>query len=232
MGISKGAGRANEVHALLQGAVYSAVPDVLRATSEHAATLNNGRCNLSRTISKGGDHMNKATVALALVAFAAPWAVLADAPKTLRVVQTVEIKAPVSKVWATIKDFDSLNSWHPAFAKDEITKGTNNKVGAVRQLTVKDGPTFTEQLLAYSPKNHSFKYKIIDESPLPIRGYVSTVSVKAGAADTSVVTWTGTFKRKNASDNPPEAESDAGVTKFITGVYRGGLDNLKKMSEG
>jgi hypothetical protein len=46
------------------------------------------------------------------------------------------------------------------------------------------------------------------------------------------VTWSGTFKRKNASDNPPDAESDAGVTKFITGVYRGGLDNLKKMIEG
>jgi mxaD protein len=176
--------------------------------------------------------MKRNTVVLALVALAAPWAALADAPKTLRVEQTVEIKAPVSKVWATIKDFDSLNSWHPAFAKDEIIKGANGKVGAVRQLTVKDGPTFTEQLLAFSSKHHSFKYKIIDESPLPIRSYVSTLSVKAGAEGTSVVTWTGTFKRKNASDSPPEAESDAGVTKFITGVYRGGLDNLKKMIEG
>lgn len=176
--------------------------------------------------------MNKSILVLAFVALAAPWAALADAPKTLRVVQTVEIKAPVSKVWATIKDFDSLNSWHPAFAKDEIIKGSNNKVGAVRQLTVKDGPTFTEQLLAFSSKNHSFKYKIIDESPLPIRNYVSTLSVKAGPNGTSVATWTGTFKRKNASENPPDAESDAGVTKFITGVYRGGLDNLKKMIEG
>jgi mxaD protein len=176
--------------------------------------------------------MNRSIVVLALVALAAPWAVLADPPKTLRVVETVQVKAPVSKVWATIKDFDSLNSWHPAFAKDEIITGTNNKPGAVRQLTVKDGPTFTEKLLAFSPKTHSFRYKIIDESPLPIRTYRSTISVTAGADGGSVVTWTGTFKRKNVSDNPPDAESDAGVTKFITGVYRGGLDNLKKMIEG
>jgi mxaD protein len=176
--------------------------------------------------------MNRSIVVLALVALAAPWAVLAEAPKTLRVVETVEIKAPAAKVWATIKDFDSLNTWHPGFAKDEIIKGTNDKVGAVRQLTVKDGPTFTEQLLAYTPKSHSFKYKIIDPSPLPIIGYSSTVSVKAGTGGVTVVTWSGWFKRKNAAENPPDAESDAGVTKFVTGVYRGGLDNLKKMIEG
>jgi mxaD protein len=176
--------------------------------------------------------MNRSIVVLTLVALAAPWAVLAEAPKTLHVVETVEIKAPMSKVWATIKDFDSLNSWHPAFAKDEIIKGTNNKPGAVRQLTVKDGPTFTEQLLAFSPKSYSFKYKIIDPSPLPMRSYVSTVSVKAGAEGMTVVTWSGRMKRKNVSDTPPDAESDDGVTKFVTGVYRAGLDNLKKMVEG
>src|ERR1700730_7823494 len=146
--------------------------------------------------------MNKSTLVLALVALTAPWAALARAPKTLRVVQTVEIKAPVSKVWAAIKDFDSLNSWHPAFAKDEIIKGTNNKVGAVRQLTVKDGPTFTERLVAYRSKSHAIKYMIIDPAPLPIQNYLSTISIKGGPDGTTVVTWTGTFKRKNASDNP------------------------------
>ena len=179
-----------------------------------------------------GEHMKRSIALLALVALAAPWAALAAAPDTLRVSETVEIKAPVAKVWATIKDFDSLNTWHPAFAKDEIVKGTNNKVGAVRQLTVKDGPTFSERLLAFRSRSHSFKYMIIDPSPLPIQNYLSTISAKSGPDGTTVVTWTGTFKRKNVSDNPPDAESDAGVTKFITGVYRAGLDNLKKMIEG
>jgi uncharacterized protein YndB with AHSA1/START domain len=176
--------------------------------------------------------MNRSIVVLTLVALAAPWAVWAEAPKALHVVETVEIKAPESKVWAAIKDFDSLNSWHPAFAKDEIIKGTNNQPGAVRQLTVKDGPTFTEQLLRFSPKTLSYRYKIIDPSPLPIRLYESTIAVTAGPGGTTVVTWSGRFKRKNVSATPPEAESDDGVTKFITGVYRGGLDNLKKMLEG
>jgi hypothetical protein len=176
--------------------------------------------------------MKRSTVVLGLAALAASWAAFADPPKTLRVEQTVEIKAPGSKVWDAIKNFDSLPSWHPAFAKDEIVKGTNNQPGAERQLTVKDGPTFTERLLKYSPKHQSLHYQIIDPSPLPIVHYRSTMSVKAGADGTTVVTWSGSFKRKNASDNPPDAESDAGVTKFVTGVYQGGLANLKKMMEG
>ncbi len=177
--------------------------------------------------------MKRTTVVLGLIALSASCAALADPPKTLHVEQTVDIKAPVAKVWAAIMNFDSLPSWHPAFAKDEIVKGTNNQAGAVRQLTVKDGPTFTERLLKFSSSGHSFHYQIIDPSPLPIVHYRSTLSVKAGAdGNSSVVTWGGSFKRKNPSDNPPDAESDAGVTKFITGVYRSGLDNLKKTLEG
>jgi hypothetical protein len=175
----------------------------------------------------------KSTVGLGLIALVASWVALADPPKTLHVTQTAEIKAPAAKVWDAIKNFDSLPSWHPAFSKDEIVKGTNNVPGAQRQLTVKDGPTFTEQLLKFNADEHSYQYMIIDPSPLPMVHYRSGISVKAGAdANSSVVTWKGSFKRKNTSDNPPDAESDAGVKKFITGVYRGGLDNLKKTLGG
>ena len=155
----------------------------------------------------------------------------ADPPQTLKVVESVEIKAPVDKVWATIKDFDSLNKWHPGFAKDEIVSGGDNKVGSVRKLTIKDGPSFTEELLAFDGAKHAMRYKIV-ESPLPITGYVSSISVHAGSNGMTKVVWSGSFKRKNTDANPPEAESDAGAIKLVKGVYRGGLDNLKKMLEG
>ncbi len=156
---------------------------------------------------------------------------LAGPPKTLKVVKSVEVQAPVDKVWAAVKDFDALDKWHPGFAKDVITKGTNNQPGAVRTLTIKDGPSFTEELLAFDENTHSYRYRIV-ESPLPITSYVSHISVKPGRNGGSHVTWTGTFKRKNTSDNPPEAESDAGALKLVTGVYEGGLNNLKKMFGG
>jgi mxaD protein len=175
--------------------------------------------------------MKKSLAAIACCATAAWGLALADPPKPLSVTETAEIKAPIDKVWATIKDFDGLDKWHPGFAKDEIVKGKNNAVGAVRSLTIKDGPTFTEELLAFNEKHHSYKYRII-ESPLPITDYESTISLKKGANGATVVTWSGHFKRKNPADNPPEAESDAGVVKLIQGVYTGGLGNLKKMLEG
>ena len=159
-----------------------------------------------------------------------PALALAEAPKTLTVTKTIEIKADAAKVWATVKDFDSLNKWHPGFAKDVLVKGKNNTRGAVRELTIKDGPSFTEQLLSFNDKAHNYTYRIID-SPLPITDYKSTLTVKPGKDGMTTIVWTGNFKRKNASDTPPEAESDAGVTKLIEGVYDGGLANVKKTLE-
>jgi mxaD protein len=181
-----------------------------------------------RRAAKGSEFMKAFLMAGTLLALTCSALAQAEAPQTLKVVKSVTVAAPVDKAWAAVKDFDSLNKWHPGFAKDEIIKGSNNKVGAVRRLTVKDGPTFTEELLAFNEANHSYRYRII-ESPLPITDYKSSIAVQPAANGGSRITWRGTFKRKNSSDKPPEAESDAGVKKFVSGVYDGGLDNLKKM---
>jgi len=175
--------------------------------------------------------MKKVLAVLALFAIAASWSALAEPPGPLKVTETIEINAPVAKVWAAIKDYDGLNKWHPGFAKDEIVKGSNNTPGAVRALTIKDGPTFTEELVAFSEKDHTYQYRII-ESPLPLQDYVSTVSVKKGNDGMTVVEGVGHFKRKNPADNAPEAESDAGAVNLIEGVYQSGLANLKKQLEG
>jgi mxaD protein len=175
--------------------------------------------------------MKRAFAVAALAAIVTPCLVLAAPPKQLKVVETTTIKAPADKVWATVKDFDSLNKWHPAVAKDEIVKGTNNKPGAVRALSIKDGPVIKERLLSFSDTTHSFSYKFID-TPFPIKDYVSTLHVKDNKDGTTLVRWSSTFKRKNPANNPPDAESDDAGVKLITGIYKAGLDNLKKMLEG
>jgi mxaD protein len=171
---------------------------------------------------------------IALAAFAlsiaAPFAALAAPAGPLKVTETTEIKAPVDKVWAAVKDFDSLHKWHPAFASDKIVKGANNKPGAVRSLTIKDGPTFTEELLAFDDAKHTYKYRII-ESPLPLRDYVSSITLTESGKGTTVVTWVGDFLRKSPSETPPAAENDKAAVDLITGVYKGGLENLKKQVE-
>jgi mxaD protein len=132
-------------------------------------------------------------------------------------------------VWNLVKDFNGLNNWHPAVAKDDIVEGTNNTAGAVRLLSLKGGGTIKEKLLAFDATGHSFRYAIV-EGALPVSGYTSRLSVKS-AGDKSTVTWSGKFKRKNTGDNPGDSENDKTAVDTVTGVYQSGLDNLKKMAE-
>jgi len=174
--------------------------------------------------------MRRAIAVAAWAAVVAPCLAFA-APKPLKVVETTTINAPIDKVWAAAKDFDGLDKWHPAIAKDEIIKGSNNLPGAVRALTIKDGPVIKEKLLAFSDAKHSFSYKFVD-TPFPIKDYVSTLRFRSNPDGSTLVRWSSTFKRKNPADNPPEAESDAAGVKLITGIYQSGLANLKKIVEG
>jgi mxaD protein len=154
---------------------------------------------------------------------------MAAAPP-LTVSKTVDIDASAAKVWHTVRDFNALNTWHPAVATDEIVEGKNNTAGAVRLLTLKGGGTIKEKLLAFNSAGHSFKYAIV-EGVLPVSGYTSTLTVKPAGKNKSRVTWSGHFKRKNVGDNPADNENDKTATDAVAGVYQGGLDNLKKISE-
>ena len=149
----------------------------------------------------------------------------------LKVTKAVTIDASVDKVWDQVKNFDGLNAWHPAVAKDEIVAGKNNEVGAERLLTLKDGGTIKEKLLAFDAKDHSYKYAIL-EGVLPVSEYTSTISVTAAGKDKSTVTWSGSFKRKDHAEKPAANADDATATKTMSGVYEAGLDNLKKMMGG
>jgi len=153
----------------------------------------------------------------------------AAAPR-LTVSKTITIDAPAAKVWNAAKDFNGLNTWHPAVATDEIVEGKNDTVGAVRLLTLKGGGTIKEKLLAFDAAGRSFKYAIL-EGVLPVSDYTSTFAVKSAGKNQSSVTWTGHFKRKNVGDNPADNENDKTARDTIGGVYQGGLDNLKKIVE-
>ncbi len=141
----------------------------------------------------------------------------------LSVSKSVSIAASADAVWAKTKDFNGLNTWHPAIAKSEIVEGTNNTVGAVRLLTLagETPSTIKEKLTALDDAGKTFTYEIV-EGPLPVAGYVSTFTV-AAAGEGSTVTWSSKFKANGADD--------ATATTTIEGVYTAGLDNLKKLAE-
>jgi mxaD protein len=156
--------------------------------------------------------------------------VFAGEAKSLKVHEEVTINASATTVWEKVSNFNDLGAWHPAVKSTEIVSGDNNKVGAERLLTLQDGGTIKEKLLGYNTKAKTFKYAIV-EGVLPVTSYVSTVTVKSAGKEKSIVVWNGTFKRKDTSATPAEGQDDATAVKVITSVYRGGLDNLKKISE-
>ncbi len=167
---------------------------------------------------------------LAGLFISASFSVFADEAKSLSVHEEVAINAPAAKVWAKVSNFNDLGAWHPAVKSTQIVAGHNNKVGAERLLTLQDNGTIKEKLLGYSAKGKTFKYSIV-EGVLPVSDYVSTVTVKADGKDKTLVVWDGSFKRKDTGASPAAGQDDATAVKTITGVYRGGLDNLKKISE-
>lgn len=172
------------------------------------------------------------TLAIALLAIVAllPAVAGADDRPLLVVAEMIEVKAKPADVWNLMKRFDGLVNWHPAFSASPLVKGKDGQVGAVRALTLKDGPTFTEELLAFNEPGMAYTYNVI-ESPLPIDQYQASVTVKENGVGGSTVTWIGTFKRKNPRDNVPDAESDAGTVKLISGAYQAGLQTVKTMLE-
>ena len=140
--------------------------------------------------------------------------------------QAVDIRASIWTVWDAVKDFDGLHKWHPMFSDDEIKSGANEEIGSVRTITVKDGPSFDEELLSFDPVDRKFSYRVIDPAPLPLADYVSTFQVVEGKRGYTTILWRSSFR--NNSDGKMKDEE---VIGFIDGAYRAGLDNLKSMLE-
>jgi mxaD protein len=148
----------------------------------------------------------------------------------LAVVEKVTISAPAAKVWAKVANFGDLGAFHPAVAKTEIKSGTNNVKGAVRLLTLGDGGTVNETLTAYDAADMSYAY-VINESVLPVSHYSAKIDVNAISANVTEVVWNANFARKDPSATPAKGQDDEAATGTIHAVFKGGLDNLKKITE-
>jgi NADPH:quinone reductase len=113
----------------------------------------------------------------------------------IRVRRSAVIDAPIERVWAVLRDFNSHTAWHPAVGPSEIEHGEPpDQVGCVRTFTLKDGNHIREQLLALSDRDHASTYCILDAS-LPMRNYVATVQLKRVTdGDRTFWHWESTFE--------------------------------------
>jgi mxaD protein len=172
--------------------------------------------------------MNKLFATLLTGAMLLPAAASAALDETLRVKETIEIDAPADVVWAKVGNFNDM-SWHPAIAKTELTGGNNNEAGATRTLTLQDGGTIHEVLTSYDNDSKTLKYDIT-ESVLPVREYSATLLVQPNG-DKTTVTWRSMFKRKDPANPGAPGQDDKDAKETITGIFKSGLENMKKLIE-
>lgn len=149
--------------------------------------------------------------------------------ETIRLKESVEVNAPAAKVWSKIGNYGDM-SWHPAFAKTELTGGKAEEVGATRVLTTQEGGKINETLTSYDATGMTMKYEIT-ESVLPVRDYGATLKVEAAGEGKSIVTWRAMFKRKDPNNPAAAGQDDAAAKSAIEGFLKSGLANIKKISE-
>ncbi|MBR0757908.1 SRPBCC family protein [Bradyrhizobium jicamae] len=168
-----------------------------------------------------------AVVAAALALIGAAWA---HGPTRQKVRESIEINAPQEKVWAALANFQDM-SWLPGVTKTEGAKG--NEIGATRRLTLTGGATVDEELYKYDAAMMSYSYRItaVDVKVLPVTNYSSTLSVSPAPDGKAKVEWTGAFYRGFPNNDPPPELSDEAAVKAVSGLYKAGLEGLKKKIE-
>lgn len=154
----------------------------------------------------------------------------AHGPTPQKVEKSIVIKAPPAKVWALVKDFGNMHAWHPAVASTKLEKKGEE---THRTLTLKGGGEINEKLRSADDKDMKLKYEITG-GVAPVADYTATMTVTAGpGAGESTVNWIGRFYRTYKLNPPiPAGQDDETALKFVTGVFDGGLANLKKVLEG
>lgn len=141
---------------------------------------------------------------------------------SIKVKEEVVIHEVCDVIWPYIKNFAEPHKWHPAFASTTAQGG--NEVGATRVITLGMGGKIHEKLTKYSSKAMSMSYIITDVDPgvVPVKNYASRLRLEKEGSRCEV-DWSVTFDP--AGGQPADA-----VKKAIEGVYRAGLENIKKMS--
>jgi NADPH:quinone reductase len=144
----------------------------------------------------------------------------------IRVRRSAVIDAPIDRVWAVLRDFNSHSAWHPAVGGSRIERNeAPDQVGCVRNFFLKDGNHIREQLLALSDAEHVSTYCILDAT-LPMRNYVATVRLKKVTdGDRTFWHWESTFDVPKGRER--EFEQLVGG-----GVYEGGFAGLRKYLNG
>jgi NADPH:quinone reductase len=139
-----------------------------------------------------------------------------------RVTRSTIIDAPIERVWAVLRDFNSHARWHDAVEASRIEgHERSDQVGCVRNFTLRDGNRIREQLLSLSDNEHRSTYCIV-ESTVPLQRYVASVTLKP------VTDGNRTFWHWESSFTTPPGRERELHDLVAQGVYETGFSNLRR----
>jgi NADPH:quinone reductase-like Zn-dependent oxidoreductase len=139
-----------------------------------------------------------------------------------RVIRSTIIDAPIERVWAVLRDFNSHVHWHPVVADSHIEDGLPpDQVGCVRNFRLADGAHLREQLLALSDRDYVSTYCILD-SEIPLERYVATVRLKP------VTDGRRTFWHWESTFATPKGRERELTEQVGRNVYEAGFEALRK----
>lgn len=132
------------------------------------------------------------------------------------------LNATADEVWAFLRHFGNLADWMPALETGMIEDGgPGDRVGCVRRLIGPGDSVWRERLAGMDDADRAYWYEIL-ESPLPVRrghGHVRVLPV----------TDTGQAFVERWCDFSADAADEEAMSKtFTRGIYRPGLEALKK----
>ncbi|MFQ5785681.1 MAG: SRPBCC family protein [Alphaproteobacteria bacterium] len=137
-----------------------------------------------------------------------------------KVSMSTKLSVPADTVWQTVGGFNALPDWHPAVEKSEI-EGEGGSIGTLRRLSLFGGGEIVERLENLDKDARRYSYSIL-QGPLPVANYQATIRVVEDAdGGGCTVEWSSEFD----AEGGPEADAVAA----IEGIYKAGLDNLKRM---
>jgi NADPH:quinone reductase len=138
-----------------------------------------------------------------------------------KVIRSTVVDAPIERVWAVLRDFNSHDQWHGVVDASRIeAQERSDQVGCIRSFTLKDGNRIREQLLALDDKQYKSTYCIVDAT-VPLQRYVATITLKP------VTDGRRTFWHWESSFATPPGRERELRDMVAQGVYEAGFDNLR-----
>jgi uncharacterized protein YndB with AHSA1/START domain len=103
-----------------------------------------------------------------------------------------EIGAPADQVWAVVRDFATIDSWHP-LVRTSVGETRPPRAGDTRTLTMLDMVVVHERLVEISDKDRELTYTWLDPPPVPVSISVIRVRVVPVTPDRTRVEIDGSF---------------------------------------